>query len=1062
MARNNVNSIGRTALGRAMMGPPLPRVRPFSEMGSASTPVFGGYVVTMERNSEWIGQWKHKTASEIATNVSIVAAGLHYFLSLIARPKWKVVPASDEGGEAQKLAEYVEEVITSMDTPWPRVVRRSGMYRFHGFSIQEWTAIKRKDGKVGFRDVEPRSQYTIEQWTVADDGAVEGVWQRSPQTSQLLGIPRKKMLYLVEDTLTDAPDGMGILRHMAEPYNRLKKFLELETTAFERDLRGIPIGRAPLTAIREAIDNGKITKADGERLIQGMQDFVALQSKTQETGMLLDSVPYTSVSTDGPKVSGLYQWSMELLQGSSNGLQELHNAIDRLQREMARIGGWESLMLGDGSGGANRALSEDKSKALYLIANAVLTNMANQASKDLIDPLWDLNGFDEDLKPEFQPEDVAFKDVHEISGVLRDMATAGAVLAPDDPVIDDMRDLLGVSRQPERDEEEMDAMVRQSLGMPTEMDEEQQELSIAQQRTALANPEGVGDVIGLDDPRGDKPLPSDEEDDETEKRDERDRLIWRMGDLVAVEDEDEIEKGFDPNQPREPKGSPIGGRWATSGGVDPAKITDRVWDKMDPREKKKLLEELRIKSRELFEETVGVRPEERHKYMTGSYEGELAWGQGALGQYTDLDYWPINAYLRDRSLGLESEERSTIRDMDKMFARASLPEDMQVTRYVDKDVAEMIRNAPGGVFEDKAFVSTTISARNASEGVKRSRATRLTINLPKGSKALPILHLADDYAAPDMEVLINRGSKFDVEVGSKGQIIMNLRVKRTRKSELEKAFDENKIRRTPRGKGGGQFASKPGAGGKGGGGTVGNQIPAAYLIRVEVEPDVWITLDRRKLGGRTPREAAIDIAVQEGKMKPPKSDADKESEKEREREKPKKEKPENEFVHGVVVEDNPEHPKLVAAWKSALAAMPQEHRDQIDATLRSVTEIESGAGGLHRIESGKSVLLLARNYMGRQLHDLEAVATHELGHALHDTSYGNDLFRAIEPELSKVKLSAAEQKAAGYFWKSDTEKFAELYNLAYSPSKGVVFGMPRDVAAKKFAKVITALKEAKI
>jgi len=44
---------------------------------------------------------------------------------------------------------------------------------------------------------------------------------------------------------------------------------------------------------------------------------------------------------------------------------------------------------------------------------------------------------------------VTFRDAEKVAGVLRDMSTAGAVLDPDDPVINDVRDLLGVSNAPE-------------------------------------------------------------------------------------------------------------------------------------------------------------------------------------------------------------------------------------------------------------------------------------------------------------------------------------------------------------------------------------------------------------------------------------------------------------------------------------------------------------------------------------------------------------------------------------------------------------------------------------
>ena len=422
----------------------VPRSKPFQEMGVSGTPVYGGFISSPEKSAEWRGEQKYRTSSEIAANVSIVAASVHYFLNLVARPEWTVRSADDDSVEANELAEFMDNVIRDMVTPWPRIVRKATMYRFHGFGVQEWTAKRREDGSVGFIDIEPRPQHTIRQWDIADNGRVDGVFQRSPQTGELLGLPRSKIIYLVEDTLTDSPEGLGIFRHLLEPYNRFKQYLDLEARAFERDLRGIPVGRAPISKINEAIKANKITKEVGQALIQGMEDFVKLAAKTSDTGILMDSQPFESTAADGPKVASVAQYDISLLQGSSSGLPDLAGAIDRLQREMARIIGTESLMMGDSGG--NRALSQDKSRNLYMIANACLENIAATFANDLIEPIWILNAFPDELRPTFEVEDVSFRDVAEIGQVLRDLATAGAVLAPDDPVIMDVRDLLGVSQ----------------------------------------------------------------------------------------------------------------------------------------------------------------------------------------------------------------------------------------------------------------------------------------------------------------------------------------------------------------------------------------------------------------------------------------------------------------------------------------------------------------------------------------------------------------------------------------------------------------------------------------
>jgi predicted ABC-type ATPase len=334
-----------------------------------------------------------------------------------------------------------------MTSPWYKVVRRAAMYRFHGFGVQEWTAKKRDDGLVGLKDIEARPQHTIEQWDIDIDGSVLGVWQRSVQTGVMLGIPRSKIVYLVEDTLTDSPEGLGMFRHMADPYQRLKQLQELEIRAYERDLRGIPIARMPLSRLKQAVDQEVITPAEANTMIQGMQDMVTMQVKQSNTGLVLDSIPYFSQAADGEQVSAVPQWGFELLQGGGVGHAEIAAAIDRVQREIARIIGVEHLMMGDVGG--NRALAEDKSRNLYLIANSVLKYIASQTEHDVINVLWALNGFPNDKKPTLETEDVTFKNAEAITAALGKMAQAGAPLAPNDPIINDVRDLLGVSRVPD-------------------------------------------------------------------------------------------------------------------------------------------------------------------------------------------------------------------------------------------------------------------------------------------------------------------------------------------------------------------------------------------------------------------------------------------------------------------------------------------------------------------------------------------------------------------------------------------------------------------------------------
>lgn len=425
--------------------------KPFSEQGVGGFVIMGGYVVQNESNAALLGRNRWRTAADILSNISIIAAALRYTLNLTAKPAWKVNPPNDSG-EAKAAQEFVEAVLA--DLPMTSIVRRSGLYRYHGFGISEWVAEKRDDGKIGIASIEQRPQHTIEKWDIDQNGGVLGVWQRDPITARDIYLPRPKLIYLVDDTLTDRPDGMGWFRHLVEPSQRLKNYLKLESLGFQRDLTGIPIGRAPLQKINQLVIDKKITQDQATQMIEGLKQFCRLEMKNEHTGLVLDSNTYRGKTADGETVSGVAEWGMELLTGSQSSIQALGEAVRRIEFEMATIMGCGSLLTGR-EGQGSRALSEDQSRNLYLSVNSSLDDMTETFQRDLIEPLWAMNGLDDALMPNLEHEDASFKDVAAIAKALSDMAAAGAVLAPDDPAINDVRELLGISEAKELSPEEL-------------------------------------------------------------------------------------------------------------------------------------------------------------------------------------------------------------------------------------------------------------------------------------------------------------------------------------------------------------------------------------------------------------------------------------------------------------------------------------------------------------------------------------------------------------------------------------------------------------------------------
>ena len=417
------------------------KTSPTKTEGVSATPTYGGFIYEDEKDRSLVGDEKYKTFSNILANSSITAASIRLFLNLTSKVGWIWEPA-DNSDEAKRIAELVESIIDDMDTPWARCVRRSAMYRFYGFSIQEWTAKRRDDGVIGLADIAPRAQSTISRWDMEPSGKVLGVEQVSPHDQSSIYLPRSKIVYAVDDALHDSPQGLGLIRHLVEPIKRLQRYEQLEGFGYESDLRGIPIGRAPLSDLNERVENGELTEAERESYLTPLRTFIKKHIKNPNLGLFLDSKTYISEG-ENPSPSQIKQFDVELLQGTNPSMAEIAKAIDRCNREVSRVLGTEHLMLGDGQG--SEALSRDKSHNFALMVDSTTEELGEVYAADVVKTLGALNGWDPKLLPTPKPASSKYRDVRDITGALKDMAQAGAPVLPVDDAVNDVRDLLGVS-----------------------------------------------------------------------------------------------------------------------------------------------------------------------------------------------------------------------------------------------------------------------------------------------------------------------------------------------------------------------------------------------------------------------------------------------------------------------------------------------------------------------------------------------------------------------------------------------------------------------------------------
>jgi len=417
--------------------------------GTSGVRVVGGYVQSDEKNTRLQGQQRYVTWADMIANTSIIAAGARYYLNLLAKASWTLDPA-DDTDEAKRMSDQVFEIMHGLRRPWSRVIRTAGMYRFYGFSVQEWTAKREEDGSFGLLDIASRPQNTIEQWDTEADGNVVGCVQKNPNNFEFTYLPRSKTIYVVDDALADTPEGLGILRQLTKPAETLAELQRLETYGYEMDLQGVPIIRAPLQQIQMNVTAGKITEEQAVAATSALIGFLTDHARRPNSGLMLDSAVYAGTGEQQTPTANR-QWDIETMtSGSADSAVAVATAIERLNQEMARIMGVEELMLGSTSAGSF-AMSKQKSDNFALMVDSSLGEIRWAMQNDVIKTLFRINGWDVKLMPKFRTAQIAYQDIEAMAATLQSMSAAGAMLAPDDPAINEIRSIMGLSPAKEID-----------------------------------------------------------------------------------------------------------------------------------------------------------------------------------------------------------------------------------------------------------------------------------------------------------------------------------------------------------------------------------------------------------------------------------------------------------------------------------------------------------------------------------------------------------------------------------------------------------------------------------
>ena len=139
---------------------------------------------------------------------------------------------------------------------------------------------------------------------------------------------------------------------------------------------------------------------------------------------------------------------IELMSSSGTRNLQIDPIINRYQHDIARSVLSEFLLLGAHSSGGSYALSKSKTDLFLRALESYIGAIVDVLNKQLVEPLWSLNGLPFETMPSIKAGDVAPHDLKEIAAFLRNLNGADISVADHPEVIQNLMDIAELDYDP--------------------------------------------------------------------------------------------------------------------------------------------------------------------------------------------------------------------------------------------------------------------------------------------------------------------------------------------------------------------------------------------------------------------------------------------------------------------------------------------------------------------------------------------------------------------------------------------------------------------------------------
>jgi hypothetical protein len=387
----------------------------FAELGRTGLRRWGG-IVAEELLPELQGPRGVRVYRQMKDNDPIVGAVLLVTKMLMRQAKWTAEP-SGPSSEDEKAAEFLDSCLNDMSHTWEEFHADCLTFLPYGWALHEIVYKQRQgqqsgdaasseydDGLIGWRKLPIRSQDTLWEWVFDANGGIQGMIQRTIDSSQTFTIPIEKSLLFRTEPDRGNPEGRSLLRNAYTPWYFKKRYQISQGIGVERDLAGLPVLELPADV-----------------------DFWSSDPTTRKQ---LDAADRLVRRIRRDEMDGVVQpfgWKLSLLSATSRRSADIEPIIQRLNREIAMTMLADFVLLGHESVGSF-ALASSKTNVFGLALSAWLDVIESGMNRYAVPRLFRLNpSFKVKKLPTLVHGDVEAPPLQELADFLDKMIKDGAL-----------------------------------------------------------------------------------------------------------------------------------------------------------------------------------------------------------------------------------------------------------------------------------------------------------------------------------------------------------------------------------------------------------------------------------------------------------------------------------------------------------------------------------------------------------------------------------------------------------------------------------------------------------